>query len=77
MAGAAKERRRESGLEARRRIEASNTTWNALEHLADDLGVSVHDLAQEAFEDLLRKHRRPRTLREALRESARQYPAND
>jgi hypothetical protein len=34
-------------------------------------------LADEAFVDLLRKHQRPTSLKEALRESARRLPAND
>ena len=38
---------------------------------------SLQDLADEAFRDLLRKHGRPATLKEALRESARRLPAND
>ena len=38
---------------------------------------SLQDLADEAFRDLLRKHGRPVTLKEALRESARRLPAND
>jgi hypothetical protein len=37
----------------------------------------VHILAEEAFSDLLKKHRRPVSLREALRASARLHPAND
>jgi hypothetical protein len=35
------------------------------------------ELADEAFADLLKKHQRPVTLKEALRESARRAPAND
>jgi hypothetical protein len=38
---------------------------------------SLQELADEAFRDLLRKHRRPVTLKEALRESTRRHPAND
>ena len=38
---------------------------------------SLQDLADEAFRDLLKKHGRPVTLKEALRESARRLPAND
>jgi hypothetical protein len=37
----------------------------------------VHSLADEAFRDLLKKHRRPVSLREALRASTRLHPAND
>jgi hypothetical protein len=49
----------------------------ALELLARDAGTSLDALAEEAFTDLLRKHRRPVSLKEALRESARVTPAND
>jgi hypothetical protein len=38
---------------------------------------SVQELADEAFGDLLRKYRRPVTLKDALRDSARLLPAND
>jgi hypothetical protein len=37
----------------------------------------MDQVAEEAFGDLLKKHRRPATLREALRESVRMLPAND
>lgn len=78
MAGAQKQRRpRSAPDQEERRLTSSAATWHALEALADELGLSLEDLAEEAFADLLRKHRRPRSLREALRESARQYPAND
>jgi predicted transcriptional regulator len=60
-----------------RRIELGPETWHALDALARDESRSVHSLAEEAFTDLLRKHRRPRSLLQALRESARQHPAND
>lgn len=77
MAGEPRRSRRASAPEAGRRIAASEATWHALDQLCDDLGVDLHELAGEAFEDLLRKHGRPTSLREALRESARQFPAND
>lgn len=38
---------------------------------------SVQELMDEATWDLLKKHNRPVTLREALTESARGIPAND
>ncbi len=37
----------------------------------------LQDLADEAFRDLLKKHGRPTGLKEALRQSTRQAPAND
>ena len=38
---------------------------------------SLQELADEAFADLLKKHRRPVTLKQALKRSAKQMPAND
>lgn len=61
----------------RRRIEFDGETWHALHQLSLDSMKSLQDLADEAFRDLLKKHRRPVTLKEMLRESARSQPAND
>ena len=61
----------------RRRIEFDAETWHALDRLAKDRMQSIQELAEEAFRDLLKKHRRPTTLKEMLRESARAQPAND
>jgi hypothetical protein len=61
----------------RRRIEFDAQTWNALDRLAKDRMATVQELADEAFRDLLKKHRRPTTLKEMLRESIRAQPAND
>jgi len=61
----------------RRRIEFDAETWHALHQLSLDSMKSLQDLADEAFRDLLKKHRRPVTLKEMLRESARSQPAND
>jgi hypothetical protein len=61
----------------RKLIEFDAETWHALRGLSQDSMKSLQDLADEAFRDLLRKHRRPATLKEALRESARRLPAND
>jgi len=52
-------------------------TLRTLEQLARDRGESVQALADEAFADLLAKHHRPRTLKEALKQSARSEPANE
>lgn len=49
----------------------------ALEALAHDSGRDMHALAHEAFADLLKKYRRPQTVKDALRESLRAVPAND
>jgi hypothetical protein len=61
----------------RKLIEFDTETWHALNLLAKDSVKSLQELADEAFADLLRKHGRPVTLREALRASARRLPAND
>ena len=61
----------------RRRIEFDAETWFALDRLAKDRMATVQELADEAFGDLLKKHRRPTTLNEMLRESIRSHPAND
>jgi hypothetical protein len=61
----------------RKRIEFDAETWHALHRLSLDSVKSLQELADEAFRDLLRKHRRPTTLKEMLRESARSHPAND
>jgi hypothetical protein len=61
----------------RRRIEFDAETWHVLHKLSLDSMKSLQDLSDEAFRDLLKKHRRPTTLKEMLRESARSHPAND
>jgi hypothetical protein len=67
-----------TSLPARRKlIEFAPAIWQALALLSRDTGRSVQALAEEAFLDLLRKHQRPTSLKEALRESARRLPAND
>jgi hypothetical protein len=61
----------------RRRIEFDGETWHALHQLSLDSMKSLQDLADEAFRDLLKKHRRPTTLKEMLQASTRSHPAND
>jgi hypothetical protein len=61
----------------RKLIEFDAETWQALHLLSKDSLKSLQELAEEAFADLLKKHRRPVTLKQALRESARSLPAND
>jgi hypothetical protein len=77
MADGPRPKRRASGRETGRRIRLEAAIWHALDELLRDQGRSIDDLAAEAFRDLLRKHRRPQSLLEALRQSARQLPAND
>jgi len=61
----------------RRRIEFDSETWHALDRLAKDRMSTIQELADEAFRDLPKKHRRPTTLKEMLQASARSHPAND
>jgi hypothetical protein len=50
----------------RRRIEFDAAIWHVLNNLSLDTGKRLQDLADEAFRDLLKKYRRPVTLRDAL-----------
>ena len=61
----------------RKLIEFDAESWHALHSLSQDSMKSLQDLANEAFRDLLKKHRRPTTLKEMLQESVRSHPAND
>jgi hypothetical protein len=61
----------------RKLIQFDAETWHALNLLSKDSMKSLQELADEAFSDLLRKHGRPSSLKEALRASARRLPAND
>ena len=61
----------------RKLIEFDPEIWHALQLLSKDSMKTLQELADEAFSDLLRKHGRPVTLRDALRASVRRLPAND
>ena len=61
----------------RKRIAFDAETWHALRLLAGDSMKSLQELADEAFADLLKKHGRPVTLKQALKESLCRQPAND
>lgn len=61
----------------RKRIEFEAATYQALDRLARDRMMDLQELMDEAVRDLLKKHKRPVTLREMLRQSARGLPAND
>lgn len=50
---------------------------DALAFFARDRKATLDDIAGEAFRDLLKKHKRPLSLKAALQESARALPAND
>jgi hypothetical protein len=52
-----------------KRIQFDDETWAALDMLARDRMMDFQEVADEAFRDLLRKHGRPASLKEALRRS--------
>jgi hypothetical protein len=60
-----------------KRIQIDDETWQALALLGRDTMRDFQELADEAFTDLLKKHHRPVTLKDALRQSARRQAAND
>jgi len=55
-----------------KRVQFDDETWAALDLLARDRMMEFHELADEAFRDLLLKHGRPSDLKSALRQSAGQ-----
>ncbi len=67
-----KPRRQGAGNDSRRKLIAFDAeTWEAIDLLARDRMMTVQEVAEEAFRDLLRKHGRPLDLKDALRKSAR------
>ena len=54
-----------------KRVQIDDETWTALDLLARDSMKTFQELADEAFADVLKKHRRPVDLRSALRQSAK------
>jgi hypothetical protein len=53
-----------------KRVQFDMETWTAVDLLGKDSMKTFQELADEAFADLLKKHGRPVTLKEALRASA-------
>jgi hypothetical protein len=53
----------------RKIIEFDSETYDALVLLARDSMSSLQELADEAFRDVLKKHGRPTSLKDALRRS--------
>ena len=53
-----------------KRVQFDDETWQQLDLLAHDQMKDFQELADEAFADLLKKHSRPASLKEALRRSA-------
>ena len=52
-----------------KRVQFDDETWAAIQAVAHQRGVSFQALTEEAFEDLLKKHRQPVGLKAALQES--------
>ena len=59
-----------------KRVTFDRETWNALDLMARDKMMTLQELADEAFRDLLKKHNRPTDLKSALKASARELAAN-
>ncbi len=53
-----------------KRVQVDDETWQQLDLLGRDQMKEFQELADEAFRDLLKKHGRPASLKEALRKSA-------
>jgi hypothetical protein len=53
-----------------KRVQLDDETWQQIDLLARDQMKDFQELADEAFRDLLKKHGRPTSLKEALRRSA-------
>ena len=53
-----------------KRVQFHDETWQQLRLLASESMKTFQELADEAFNDLLKKHGRPTNLKEALRRSA-------
>jgi len=53
-----------------KRVQFDDETWQQLDLLARDQMKDFQELTDEAFRDLLKKHGRPSSLKEALRRSA-------
>jgi non-homologous end joining protein Ku len=55
----------------RKVIEFDDATYQALVQLGRDRMATLQELADEAFDDVLKKHGVPRDLKDALRKSAK------
>lgn len=57
-----------------KRVQFDDETWHAIALLARDTMKDFQELADEAFADLLNKHKRPVGLKQALRQSTQRKP---
>ena len=58
-----------------KRIELGDETWQALDLLSRDSMKTFQELADEAFDDLLKKYDRPTDLKTALKRSTQSAPS--
>ena len=54
-----------------KRVQFDDETWQAIEAVADRTRMDFQALAQEAFADLLKKHKQPVGLKASLKESVK------
>ena len=52
-----------------KRVQFDDETWQAINAVARQSGKSFQELTDEAFTDLLKKHKQPIGIRAALKES--------
>ena len=52
-----------------KRVQFDDETWEAIQAAMRDGGMSFQDIADEAFADVLKKHRQPVGLMASLKES--------
>ena len=52
-----------------KRVQFDEESWEAIEALMRDSGSSLQKLTEEAFADLLKKHKQPVGLMASLKES--------
>ena len=52
-----------------KRVQFDDETWQAIEAVADRTRMDFQELADEAFADLLKKHKQPVGLKAALKQS--------
>ena len=53
-----------------KRVQIDPETWASLDLLGKDWMMTFQELFDEAIRDLLKKHNRPQSLKEALRKSS-------
>ena len=53
-----------------KRVQFDDETWASVDLLCKDHMMTLQELADEAFRDILKKYNRPFSLKEALRKSA-------